>query len=104
MFTAITSMKNSVSLLKEITKDGTLGDAVKGMVDALDDYVNGNPYDYEVTVKAIKVLNNLDAAMYNYAVEHYGKEYIDKWITPPPTDDRVDPDEEYGYLMRDVCF
>ena len=100
MFTA--TAKNSINLLREISRGTGLGDAIKGMVDTLDDYANGrsNPYDYEVTVKVVTVLNNLHSVIYDYAVKHYGKEYV------TPTDDSiyVDANETYEYLMRDVCF
>ena len=103
--TAINSMKISIILLREITNGTELGGIIKDMIDTLDDYVNGrsNPYDYKVTEKAVAIINNMDTVIYDYAVEHYGKEYIDKWVTP---DDGIyaDADETYKYLMQDVCF
>lgn len=103
MFTT-TNINESINIMREIAKANNLGDAISAKINELADWCDGhsNVYDYAITVKAVNIMNTLIDVCYDYTVEHYGKEIADKWITKDHF--YVDPDEEYGYLMRDVCF
>lgn len=98
------SIKESISLLREIAKTNNLGDSISAKINELADYLDShsNIYDYTVTERAVAIMNNLYDDCYNYTVSHYGKEVVDKWITPK--DIYLDADEEYNRLMKKVCF
>lgn len=98
------SIKESISLLREIAKTNNLGDAISAKINELADYLDShsNIYDYTVTERAVTIMNNLYDDCYNYTVNHYGKEVADKCITL--NDIHLDADEEYNRLMKNVCF
>lgn len=98
------SIKESISLLREIAKTNNLGDSISAKINELADYLDShsNIYDYTVTERAVAIMNNLYDDCYNYTVNHYGKEVADKCITT--NDIYLDADEEYERLMKSVCF